>query len=141
MHPIVDALELLTAQHEAISAGLASMRTVQRHGLAQPLGALADQIATHLAVEERFLASLGLAVDAAAHDELRGAVAELLVMDLSSPAVDEHVARFADQWTAHTAAQDHTMFVTLAELVSPAVLEDIGSELGTWAEQTRCIAA
>lgn len=141
MKQIADALELLTAQHEAISAELARIGTMQPRTWAQPLGELADQVATHLAVEEHFLSTLGMTIDVAGHDELRSALADLMVAELSAPAVPALLARFTERWTAHATAQDHHMFITLAEVLAPEVLADIGLQLGPWAEQSRCIAA
>ena len=141
MKQIVDALELLTAQHEAIAVELVRVGTVPASEWAHPLGELADQVATHLVIEEQFLSTLGIAVDVASHDELRSALADLLVVNLSSPAAVEQLARFTERWTAHSTAQDHSMFVALAELLTPDVLKDVGLELGARAEQARCIAA
>lgn len=141
MKQIADALELLTAQHEAISAKLARIGAMPTSAWAHPLGDLADQVTTHLAIEEEFLSTLGIAVDVVTHDELRSALAELLVTDLSSRAVAARLARFAELWSTHSTAQDQTIFIALAELLAPEVLEDIGLQLGARAEQSRCIAA
>jgi len=141
MKQIVDALELLTAQHEAISVELDRVRTVPPCEWALPLGELADQVTTHLAIEEQFLSTLGLAVDIARDDELRSTLADLLAVNLSSPAATEQLARFTERWTAHASAQDHSMFVALAELLTPETLKDAGLQLGAWTEQSRCIAA
>jgi len=141
MKQIADALELLTAQHEAISVELGRVSTVPPSEWAHPLGELADQVATHLAIEAQFLSTHGIAVDVAGHDELRSALADLLVVDLSSPAAAAQLARFTEQWTAHATPQDHNIFVALAELLTPEALKDVGLQLGAQAEQSRCIAA
>ena len=141
MKQIADALELLTAQHEDICLELSRVGTLAPSEWAHPLGELADQVATHLAIEEQFLSTLGIAVDALGHDELRSALADLLVVNLGSTAAAEQLARFTERWTAHAAAQDHSMFVALAELLAPDMLKDVGLQLGAWAEQSRCIAA
>jgi hemerythrin len=141
MKQIADALELLTAQHEVISIELVRIGTVAPSEWAHPLGELADQVATHLAIEEQFLSTHGIAVDVASHDELRSALADLLAVNLSSPAAAEQLARFTERWTAHATAQDHSIFIALAELLTPDLLKDVGLQLGAWAEQSRCIAA
>jgi hypothetical protein len=141
MKRIADALELLTAQHEAISVVLAKIPTVEVSGLARALGELADQVATHLTIEEQFLAMLGISDSAAAHDELRLALAGVLAMDMTSPELSDRVAAFAARWTAHATSQEHAIFISLAETVTPHVLEDIGLQLGAWSEQSRCLAA
>jgi hypothetical protein len=141
MKQIADALELLTAQHDAISTELARIPAVPTGELARTVGELADQVATHLAVEEQFLSTVGLASPVAAHDELRLAVAELLAVDVTSPALAECVAAFTARWTAHAESQEQTMFIALAELLAPSVLEDIGLQLGAQSEQARCLAA
>ena len=141
MKRIADALELLTAQHEAISAELAKISTVEVSGLARALGELADQVATHLAIEEQFLAMIGIAEAADAHDELRLGLAGILAMDLTSPELSAGVAAFTTRWTAHATAQEHAIFISLAETLPPGVLEDIGLQLGAWSERSRCLAA
>ena len=140
MKRIADALELLTAQHEAISGALTKISTVEGSGLVHALGALADQVTTHLSIEEQFLTMLGISVPAFAHDELRLALTEILASDMASPDLSARVEAFAVRWTTHAAAQDQT-FISLAELVTPAVLEDIGLQLGAWSEKSRCLAA
>jgi hypothetical protein len=141
MKQIADALELLTAQHDAISAALTRIPAVAASDLARALGELADQVATHLTVEEQFLSMIGIASPVAADDELRLALAELLAIDMASPALARHVATFSERWTAHTASQEQTIFIALAETLAPAVLADIGTQLGAQAEQARCLAA
>lgn len=141
MKPISDALELLTAQHEAISVDLTTLDRLSAGERARTLGVLADQIATHLAVEEQFLATLGMVVPTRDNDELRAAVAELLITDVTSPELGARLAAFAQRWEAHTESQDHAMFIALAEVVEPSVLSDIGAQLGTWSESSRCLAA
>jgi hypothetical protein len=141
MKRIADALELLTAQHEAISLELTELPTVQVSDLARALGELADQVATHLAVEEQFLAMLGISDSVSARNELRLALADILAMDMTSPELNRCIAAFATRWNAHATSQEHTIFISLAEIVTPHVLEDIGLQLGAWSEQSRCLAA
>jgi hypothetical protein len=141
MKRIIDALELLTAQHEAISSELDEIRTVKTSQLARALGELADQVATHLTVEEQFLNLLGLAVPHDEHDALRLALADILASDMSSPELHARIAAFSERWTEHTGSQEEAMFIALAETVTPRVLEDIGMQLGAWSEQSRCLAA
>lgn len=141
MKQIADALELLTAQHDDIAAELAAIPTVEASGLARALGALADDVATHLAVEAQFLATLGIHAPEAEHDHLRAALAELLAMDMASPALGARIAAFTARWSAHATTQEHTMFIALAETLEPSVLADIGTQLGAWSAQSRCLAA
>jgi hypothetical protein len=141
MKRIIDALELLTAQHDAISSELEEIGTVEVSSLARALGELADQIATHLAVEEQFLTTLGLAVPAVEHGELRLALADILASDLRSPELSTRIAAFSERWAAHAGSQEQAIFIPLAETITPHVLEDIGTQLGTWSEQSRCLAA
>lgn len=141
MKRIVDALELLTAQHEAISVELAKIPTVQESRLAHALGELADLVTTHLAVEEQFLSMLGICVPVSDHDELRLTLAELLAIEMTSPELSARIATFAARWAAHAASQEEAVFISLAEIVTPDVLEDIGSQLGARSEQSRCLAA
>jgi hypothetical protein len=100
MKQIVDALELLTAQHEAISSELDEIRTLEVSALARAVGELADQVATHLTVEEQFLTMLGLAVSTE-HGELRLALADILASDLSSPELSMRIAAFSERWATH----------------------------------------
>jgi hypothetical protein len=141
MKPIADALELLTAQHDAISVELGRLPAASVSALARALGELADQVATHLAVEEQFLSMIGIASPVVAHGELRLALAELLAMDMTSPALAGAVAAFTERWTAHATAQEQTIFISLAETLAPAVLEDIGTKLGARSADARCLAA
>lgn len=141
MKRIADALELLTAQHEAIAVELSKIPTVEVSGLARALGELADQVTTHLAVEEMFMETLGIASTDSEHKELRLALASILAMDMTSPELSNCIAEFATRWTAHAAEQEYTIFIALAETLQPDVLEDIGLQLGAWSEQSRCLAA
>lgn len=141
MKPIADALELLTAQHDDIAAVLETIPSLAARDLARALGELADHVATHLAAEEQFLATLGIRTPADEHDALRAALAEILVMDMASPALGARIDAFAALWTSHATAQEHTMFIALAETLEPSVLADIGLQLGAWSAQSRCLAA
>lgn len=141
MKDIIDALELLTAQHEAISSDLDEISTVEVSALARAIGELADQVTTHLAVEEQFLTMLGLTVPAVEHGELRLALADILASDLSSPELSARIAAFSECWEAHSRSQEQAIFISLAETITPHVLEDIGTQLGMWSEQSSCIAA
>ena len=141
MKRIVDALELLTAQHEAISSELDEIRTMKVSALARALGELADQVATHLAIEEQFLTMLGLAVRIVEHGKLHLTLADILASDLSSPELSTRIAAFSERWTAHSGAQEQVIFISLAETLTPHVLEGIGMQLATWSEQSRCLAA
>ncbi|HEY0191059.1 MAG TPA: hemerythrin domain-containing protein [Kofleriaceae bacterium] len=140
MKQIADALELLTAQHEEISVALAQLPTGDVRALPRALGELADQVATHLAIEEQFMATLGLTTASAEHDEVRGELAELLVMELSSPELSARIEDFAARWTRHSSGQEQT-FVALAETLSADVLAGIGVQLGELSERSRCLAA
>lgn len=140
MKRIVDALELLTAQHEAIAVQLAKIPTVELSRLDRAIGELADQVTTHLAIEEQFLAMLGISIPVSDHDELRVTLAELLAMELTSPEVRTCTAGFAARWSAHATSQEAT-FISLAEIVTPDVLGGIGVQLAKWSEQSRCLAA
>lgn len=140
MKRIVDALELLTAQHEAISVELTRIPTVELSGLVRALGELADQVATHLIIEEQFMAVLGITQAASAHDELRLALTDILAMEVTSPHLNARIAAFSARWTEHAVSQD-TIFIALAETLTPEVLEDIGLQLGARSDQSRCLAA
>lgn len=141
MKRIVDALELLTAQHETISAELAVLPTVDASRFANVLGELADQITTHLVIEEQFLTMLGISIPVFEHEGLRLAVAELLAVEMTSPALRDRIDTLTARWSAHAAPQDEAIFISLAEIVTPKLLEEIGAQLGTWSEQSRCLAA
>jgi hemerythrin len=140
MKQIADALELLTAQHDAISVELARIPAVEASELVRALGGLADLVTTHLAVEEQFLSEIGIA-SSGANDELRLELAELLAMEMTSPELATRVAAFTQRWTAHAESQEQTIFIWLAETLAPAVLEDIGAELGARSAQSHCLAA
>lgn len=141
MKQIADALELLTAQHEDVAIALAALTTLDRDALPGALGALADQVATHLSVEEQFLTMLGLHVPLVEHAALRSALAELFTTDVESDALPARLREFETRWSAHAATQEHQIFIALAETLAPAVLTDLGTQLGTWSEQSRCVAA
>jgi hemerythrin superfamily protein len=55
--------------------------------------------------------------------------------------LEARVAEFAERWTAHAASEEQTIFIWLAEILAPAVLEDIGAELGARSAQSHCLAA
>jgi hemerythrin len=141
MKPIADALELLTAQHDAISVELARIPTVETSSLARLLGELADEIATHLAVEEQFFSMIGIAASVVVHDDLRLALADLLAADTTSPSLPARMAAFTERWTAHARSQEQSIFIALAEILAPEVLEDIGVQIGARAAESRCLAA
>jgi hypothetical protein len=141
MKQIADALELLTAQHDEIAAKLEAIAMTKPGQLARALGELVDLVTTHLAVEEQFLATLGMCVPAAEHEALRAALTEMLALDVSSSALRAQLDAFAAQWREHADSQEHSMFIALAELLPPDVLEAIGRQLGAWSAQSRCLAA
>jgi hypothetical protein len=140
MKRIADALELLTAQHDEITTILNALRGLDGYELAHALGDLADRVATHLSVEEEFLGMFEAPAASEAED-LRQMLAEILVMDLSARDMPARIEAFAAHWRRHSLTQEHAVFIPLAESVTPAVLERIGTQLGEWSAQSRCLAA
>ena len=93
------------------------------------LPALGGEVSTRPAAEQR-----------AEHERLTGAVAALLGMDPSSPAVATRLTELATLFEGHVRAQD-ALFVTVAEAVPAAELTALGADLDAWSESSRCIAA
>ena len=141
MKQIVDALELLTAQHEDVAVRLAMLPTMERSQLAGAFGELADRVTTHLAVEEQFLSTLGLSVPVTEHAELRTALAELLATELDSSKLSNRLQALTTRWAHHASPQEQQIFIALAETLPSNVLADLGVHLSSCAEQSRCIAA
>ncbi len=67
--------------------------------------------------------------------------AELLAVELTSAELRTCIAGFAARWSTHATSQEEAVFISLAEIVTPDVLGSIGLQLGTWSEQSRCLAA
>jgi hypothetical protein len=140
MKRIVDALELLTAQHEQLELLLEKTDTVPVAQRALALGELADQLATHLEAEQQLLEILQVKDYADDHARVRAALAEVLALDLDSGEMPERIRTLDEILSKHSTWQEDVLFVMLAETVEPDVLELVGSLLAEWAAGSSCLA-
>jgi hemerythrin-like domain-containing protein len=139
MKRIADALELLTAQHDEI----ASLLTLLQHDADRVhlLGEVADQLATHLVCEHDLLEHLHIDEIGDDHTRLQAALEAVFQTELTSSEMPARIARFSEIFARHVRWQEDVVFVTLAETISPDVLERIGAQLAKWSETSHVIAA
>ncbi len=133
MKAIADALELLTAQHEEISADITGLDTLVDQDLARALGELADKIATHLFVEGELRAQLHL-VEAKDSDALYHCLEEIFAARLDSTDVRDRIRDLETVFQTHATSQDDGTFMALADTISPEMLEQLGTRLGELAQ-------
>ncbi|MEO8840275.1 MAG: hypothetical protein ABI591_08910 [Kofleriaceae bacterium] len=139
MKRIADALELLTAQHDEIASLLTLLQHEPNH--VHLLGELADQVATHLVCEHDLLEHLQLDEVGDDHARIQTALETVFQTELGSSEMPVRIARFSEVFARHRRWQEEVVFVTLAETISPTVLERIGSQLARWSETSHVIAA
>jgi hemerythrin-like domain-containing protein len=137
MKRIADALELLTAQHDEITELLGRLHS------ADPLvlGEIADKLATHFVCEHDLLEHLGIEEVGDDHDRVQAALATVFETDVSATEMPDRIERFREMFARHIRWQEDVVFVTLAETVSPGVLERIGEQLARWSETSSVLAA
>jgi hypothetical protein len=149
MNRAVDALELLTSQHDEIEALLMRLPTVDGERRALALGALADKLCTHLAAEQELLypyfaastRALGSHEPADEDELVKLALANLLALDLDSDELAARLSALHDLLESHSRWQEDQLFVELAETVPPEMLSGLGAQLLEWSEGSLCIAA
>ncbi len=139
MKRIADALELLTAQHEEIAALLTQLQLDANQ--VHVLGEVADKLATHLVCEHDLLEHLHTDEIGDDHVRLQAALEAVLGTELTAAEMPARIAAFSDSFSRHVRWQEDVVYVTLAETVSPSVLERIGAQLAKWSEQSLVIAA
>jgi hemerythrin-like domain-containing protein len=139
MKRIADALELLTAQHDEI----ASLLTLLQHDSDRVhlLGEVADQLATHLVCEHDLLEHLHIDEIGDDHARVQAALEAVFQTELNASEMPARIARFSEIFARHVRWQEDVVFVTLAETISPDVLERIGAQLAKWSETSFVIAA
>lgn len=140
MHPIGDALELLTAQHDDIQNLLADLPELSGERLAHALGELADKVATHIVAEAELRKTLQLA-DSGDDRALQRALTGIFALDLGDVEIRERIAEFAAMFRKHAATQEQGVFIALAETINPDVLEQVGARLSKWSERASVLAA
>jgi hypothetical protein len=134
MRLITDALELLTAQHEAIDELL---ETVQRTREPRALAWLTDAIVTHLAVEQDlFYPVVAPAMSLEVLGELlceHAAIKRVLVTlgarGVQDPAFPTRLVELAQLVAGHVVWQETELFVTVAETMSSEALAAVGTTL------------
>jgi hemerythrin-like domain-containing protein len=139
MKRIADALELLTAQHDEIASLLTLLQ--QDSDRVHVLGEVADQLATHFVCEHDLLEHLQIDEVGDDHGRVQAALATVFQTDLNASEMPARIARFSEIFARHVRWQEDVVFVTLAETISPDVLERIGAQLAKWSETSHVIAA
>jgi hypothetical protein len=139
MKRIADALELLTAQHDEIS----SLLTLLQHDADRVhlLGEVADQLATHFVCEHDLLEHLQIDEIGDDHARVQAALADVFQTELDAAEMPARIARFSEIFARHVRWQEDVVYVTLAETISPDVLERIGAQLAKWSESSLVVAA
>jgi hypothetical protein len=145
----VDALELLTSQHDELEAIIGQLECVDGDQRALVIGELADKLCTHLAAEQELLYP-SVAIVAHSLDErepttenesVKQALANLLSVALDSDDVVPRLQALHELLESHSRWQEDTLFVELAETLSPSLLGALGEQLLAWSESSRCVMA
>lgn len=139
MKRIADALELLTAQHDEIS----SLLTLLQDGgdRVHLLGEIADRLATHFVCEHDLLEHLHLDEVGDDHGRVQATLEAVLQTEVDSSEMPTRIARFSEIFARHVRWQEDVVYVSLAETISPDVLERIGAQLAKWSEASLVVAA
>lgn len=137
MKKIADALELLTAQHEQIIAGLSDAKQLRGDTLVRALGELADMIATHLVAEAELRTNLGMR-ETTDREQLMGSVTEILTTELDSAEMRAGIHTLEQQFRDHATSQDQE-FMALATLLEDETLVELGAQLNTIVDTTEVI--
>lgn len=132
MTKISDALELFTAQHEAIEAALAAV-----HADPAQVPALADAITDHLTAEHEVLypALAGRVPPAvraelvAEHAAIKRVLADLLWLDADDDRFAATLTKLSALLADHGCWQDDGLFVQLAETVPPGELAALATQV------------
>ncbi|MFT3693728.1 MAG: hypothetical protein QM831_11345 [Kofleriaceae bacterium] len=139
MKKIADALELLTAQHEHISARIAGLETLTGDALVIAVGEVADDIATHLIAEAEFRDSLCLA-DNGEDEVIHRCLANVFATAINSPEMRTSLRTLASVFRIHVANQDQE-FMTLAAVFEEDMLAQLGTRLSVLADNARVVTA
>jgi hypothetical protein len=139
MKRIADALELMTAQHDEI----ALLLTLLQHEADRVylLGDVADRLATHFVCEHDLLEHLHIEEVGDDHDRVQAALEAVFKTELDAAEMPARIATFSQIFARHVRWQEDVVFVTLAETISPDVLQRIGAKLATWSESSFVVAA
>jgi Hemerythrin HHE cation binding domain len=141
----VDALELLTAQHDELEAIIEQLDTVSVDQRALVIGELADKLCAHLAAEQELLypsvAVVTHALDArepcAEHESVKAALADLLGANLDAD-LHSRIEALHALLASHNQWQD-TLFVELAETIPAEMLGELGAQLLELSESSRSV--
>ena len=145
MNRIADALELLTAQHDAIDALIAELATSTNPSARDAtLSEIVERLTLHLALEqELFYPAVASALSADVREELRAEHAEIKRILADMLWLESEDTRFARKLTAlqhlmawHTTWQQEELFVTVAESMSSDQLGDLGAQMNAWIDGT-----
>jgi Hemerythrin HHE cation binding domain len=142
----VDALELLTAQHDELETIIQQLQDVAADQRAIVIGELADKLCAHLAAEQELLypsvAVVTHALDArepsAEHERVKKALADLLGAQLDSTDIDSRIDALHALLESHSRWQD-TLFVELAETIPQEMLGELGAQLLELSESSRSV--
>jgi Hemerythrin HHE cation binding domain len=142
MQRILDALELLTAQHDEIDALIEKIATPAKpDARGQAIADLADHLTVHLAAEqELFYPAVSTLISTevltelmAEHAEIKRVLADLLWFDAAD---DERIERKLSGLKAlmecHATWQESVLFERVAEARSPREIVVLGAEIGGW---------
>ncbi|HEY1546676.1 MAG TPA: hemerythrin domain-containing protein [Kofleriaceae bacterium] len=142
----VDALELLTSQHDELAAIISRLESVAPDRRALVIGELADKLCAHLAAEQELLypsvAVVTHALDTrepSAEDEtVKAALADLLGTTLDAADLRSRIEALHALIESHSRWQD-TLFVELAETLPDEMLGELGAQLLELSESARSV--
>lgn len=145
MNRIVDALELLTSQHDEIDvliAELATQASPTTHNLT--VTKLVEQLAMHLALEqELFYPAVSTALSNEVYDELLAEHAEIKRVLADMLWIESQDSEFGNRLTSlksllcwHSTWQERELFETIAETMTADQLAALGGRLNAWLEGT-----
>jgi hypothetical protein len=145
----VDALELLTAQHDELGAIIEHVTSIDGERRAIVIGELADKLCAHLAAEQEVLyPSIAVVTHSfdgreptAEHESVKQALANVLGADIDSADLIPRLHALHELLESHSRWQEDTLFVELAETIPIELLGALGAQLLAWSESSRCVTA
>ncbi len=131
------SIDLLKQQHRSLEKLVAQALEARGPERVRLLGALAEELTLHAAVEEEHLypalqqSGLGQAVEASSRQDerIRTLVSEILELKRSDPKLEGKVAELGDATREHLASEERSIFPALEEALSAEQLEHMGEAM------------
>lgn len=148
MNRIADALEFLTAQHDAIDALIAELSTSTSVAVrSTAVSALAETLTLHLAIEQELLYPAATSISdevrselMSEHVEIKRVLAELQWIEVDDPSFSGKLLALRTLLEWHEVWQEAQLFESLAEALSAAELDALSTRLNAWIDQSGGLA-